>query len=78
MKLPNTAPQQKERAMDLDQLMGRYFRLKQELSIAYRAQPWQSARIDRIADELAATERDIASLHPRDEPHGQSALGFAR
>jgi hypothetical protein len=47
--------------MDLEQLMGRYFRLKQELSIAYRAQPWHSGRIDRLADDLAATEREIAT-----------------
>ena len=46
--------------MTLDQLMGRYFRLQQELSIAYAAQPWHSARIDRLANELAETERLIA------------------
>ena len=64
--------------MDLDQLMGRYFRLKQELSIAYRAQPWQSGRIDRLADELAATERDIALLQPVDEQCNDALLSFAR
>jgi hypothetical protein len=48
--------------MNLEQLMGRYFRLKQELSIAYRQQPWQSNRIDRLADDLASTEREISAL----------------
>lgn len=46
--------------MSLDQLMGRYFRLKQELAIAYSHTPWQSRLIDRIAGDLAATERLIA------------------
>ncbi|MES2994154.1 MAG: hypothetical protein V4844_22220 [Pseudomonadota bacterium] len=64
--------------MDLEQLMGRYFRLKQELSIAYRAQPWHSGRIDRLADELSATEREIASLQPVDEQCNESLLSFAR
>jgi hypothetical protein len=53
--------------MNLDQLMGRYFRLKQELSIAYRQQPWQSGRIDRLADDLASTELEIAERQRADE-----------
>jgi hypothetical protein len=48
--------------MNLEQLMGRYFRLKQELAIAYQALPWQSWRIDRLANELANTEREIAAF----------------
>ncbi len=48
--------------MELEPLMGRYFRLKQELSIAYRARPWLGTRIDRLADDLAATEREIGAL----------------
>jgi len=47
--------------MNREQLMGRYFRLQQELSIAYSAQPWNSGRIDRLANELAGTEREIAA-----------------
>ena len=46
--------------MTLDQLMGRYFRLKQELSIACAQQTWHSGHIDRLANELAETERQIA------------------
>ncbi len=47
--------------MTLDQLMGRYFRLKQELAIAYSQMPWHVARIDRLAGDLSETERAIAS-----------------
>ena len=54
--------------MNLEQLMGRYFRLQQELSIAYRQQPWQSTRIDRLADDLSSTERDIAALQATGAP----------
>ncbi len=64
--------------MDLEQLMGRYFRLKQELAIAYKAQPWHSGRIDRLADELAATEREIAARQPADEQCSEPLLSFAR
>ncbi len=64
--------------MDLDQLMGRYFRLKQELSIAYKTQPWHSGRIDRLADEIAATEREIAARQPVDEQRSEPMLSFAR
>ena len=63
--------------MDLEQLIGRYSRLRQELSTAYRQQPWQSSRIDRLADDLAATERQIAALRPADEQAGEGMPGFA-
>lgn len=47
--------------MDLDHLWYRYFRLKRALSTAYQASCWRSQRIDRLADALADTERDIAA-----------------
>ena len=53
--------------MDIEQLMGRYFRLQQELSVAYSMVPWQTGRIDRLANDLAATEREIAVLRLVDE-----------
>jgi len=62
--------------MNLEQLMGRYFRLKQELSMAYSAHPWQTGRIDRLTTELASTERDIVareSAVPRSEGAFQQA-----
>jgi hypothetical protein len=52
--------------MNLEQLTGRYRRLKQELSVAFNAQPWQSGLIDRLTNDLATTERDIAALHSSD------------
>ena len=63
--------------MQLEQLMGRYFRLKQELAVVYRERPWHGARIDRLADDLTSTEREIAALQPVDEQCGDSMLGFA-
>lgn len=48
--------------MDLEQLTGRYRRLKDELAIAYGQQPWPAGRIDRLAQEIAATEQAIAVL----------------
>ncbi|MEP6874743.1 MAG: hypothetical protein ABI887_10290 [Burkholderiales bacterium] len=47
--------------MDLEQLTGRYIRLKQELATAYGAVPWNSGRIDRLARDLASTECEIAA-----------------
>ena len=63
--------------MELEQLMGRYFRLQQELSLAYREQPWHSARVDRLADDLAATEREIAARQPVDEQCGDGVPSLA-
>lgn len=43
-----------------ESLMARYRRLQQDLARAYRELPWQSSQIDRIADELQATEQALA------------------
>jgi hypothetical protein len=48
--------------MDLDQLTGRYRRLKDELAAAYAQAPWPTGRIDRLAAEISVTEREIAAL----------------
>ena len=45
----------------LAQLTGRYLRLRQELAAAYSSVPWNTGHIDRLADDLVATERDIAA-----------------
>ena len=47
--------------MSLEQLMGRYFRLTQELAIARKAQPWQTGLIARLAKELTLVEQEIAA-----------------
>ena len=49
--------------MTLDQLMGRYFRQKQELEIAYAQRPWHGSLIDRLANDLSETEQLIAARH---------------
>ncbi len=59
--------------MDLEPLTARYFRLRQELSIAYRSRPWQSARIDRLANDLSSTEREIGALQAGQQPQSPSA-----
>jgi hypothetical protein len=67
--------------MNLEQLMRRHFRLTQELATAYRTQPWPTAHIDRLADDLAATEREIVVSRPADPPatpsHVVDHLGIA-
>lgn len=49
--------------MNLDSLTQRHFRLAQELAMQYRARPWVSSRLDRIADAIADTERQIVELN---------------
>jgi hypothetical protein len=48
--------------MSVDQLTGRYFRLRNELAAAYASVPWNTGHIDRLTGELAAIEREIAAL----------------
>jgi hypothetical protein len=59
--------------MDLVQLTGRCFRLKQELAVAYSEVPWHTGRIDRLTHDLAATEREIADLQALN-PQADGAL----
>ena len=61
--------------MNLELLTKRHFRLTQELAVEYRARPWVTSRIDRIANDIAATERAIAELHSSAE-HDESFVAF--
>ncbi len=45
----------------IEHLISRYFEQKRELELAYIARPWQSGRIDRLADRLTRTEHQIAA-----------------
>jgi SMC interacting uncharacterized protein involved in chromosome segregation len=54
--------------MSLEQLMGRYFRLTQELAIARKAQPWQTGLMARLAKELMLVEREITALRSPRQP----------
>jgi hypothetical protein len=47
--------------MSVDQLTGRYFRLRNELAVAYSSVPWNTGHIDRLTNELAAIELEIAA-----------------
>lgn len=47
--------------MSIEHLIGRHFRLQQELAVAYGAVPWNTGHIDRLTDDLARTEREIAA-----------------
>lgn len=53
--------------MELEQCIGRYARLKQELAAALAQRPENAGKIDRLADDLVAVERAIADLSPGDE-----------
>ena len=46
--------------MTVEQLVGKYKRLQGELSQAYAEAHWNQARVDRIADEIARVERELA------------------
>lgn len=63
--------------MTLEQLAGKHARLRRELAEAYVALSWRTGRIDRIAEELAETERAIAAYLGEDEQARESLFGFA-
>lgn len=50
--------------MTMDQLFGKYRRLKGDLSAAYSQPKWNAALVDRIVDEIAAVERELAMRAP--------------
>ena len=63
--------------MNLELVAERYSRLKRDLACAYESWPWQSSRIDRIADELVAVERElilISASNPRPDVAQPPAL----
>ena len=62
--------------MDLEGLMNRYLRLRRELSTAYQAQTWCSDHINRLADQIDATEREIAAGQSLDEHSDESCAGL--
>jgi hypothetical protein len=47
--------------MSIENLVGRHNRLRHELAIAFSGASWNTAHIDRLADDLARTERAIAA-----------------
>jgi len=61
--------------MSIEQLMGRYLRLKQDLEITYNAQPWHSGRINRLTDDIARTERELADCSNTNQAMQPTLLG---
>jgi hypothetical protein len=47
--------------MDMEQLMGRNVRLRQELAVALATQPLPRGRINRLVNDIADTEREIST-----------------
>ena len=60
-KLDELFAQPRSQAVNLKQLMGRYFRLKRELTIEYETRPWPSGRTNRLLNEIVVTQREIAA-----------------
>lgn len=50
--------------MTMDQLFGKYRRLKKDLSAAYSQPQWNAALVDRLVDEISVVERELAMRAP--------------
>ena len=68
--------------MPVNQLVGKYRRLKRDLSAAYSQPEWNAALVDRLVDEIAAVEKALAvhapiglrgPVLPKDEGRGADA-----
>ena len=68
--------------MSVDQLFGKYRRLKRDLAAAYSQPQWNAALVDRLVDEIAEVEKALAvhtpiglrgPLPPKDEARGADA-----
>jgi hypothetical protein len=53
--------------LDLRQLIGRHDRLERELACSFAAHPLQSALIERLVEEVAATQREIERIRASQE-----------
>ena len=50
--------------MSVDQLFGKYRRLKKDLSAAYSQPQWNSALVDRLVSEIGQVEQELAVHAP--------------
>jgi hypothetical protein len=55
--------------MSVDQLFGKYKRLKKDLSVAYSQPQWNAALVDRLVDEIGIVERELAQRAPLGMSH---------
>ena len=62
--------------MTLEQLIGKYMRLRAELSAAYAALAWNTRHIDRLDDDIESTGRAITQAQPLDEQTNDSFPDF--
>lgn len=62
--------------MTLDELVGKYARLRAELAAAYGAMSWDMRRITRLDDEIASTAVAITQAQPLDEQTSETQPGF--
>ena len=59
--------------MGIDELTGKYERLKRELDAAYCASQWDAGHIDRITSDLAHLERSLGSHAYRSNTDGNQS-----
>ena len=50
--------------MSVDQLFGKYRRLKKDLSAAYSQPQWNAALVDRLVSEIGQVEQELAVHAP--------------
>jgi len=53
--------------MKLEELWGKYMRLRAELDHAYEGEFQNPSQLNRLGDEIASTERAIAKAQPSHE-----------
>ena len=70
--------------MSVDEMLGTYLRLRQELSDAYAAPRLNESHLNRLAEDISKLEQALAKSQPIDEqtsdalPPFQSSSGTAR
>jgi hypothetical protein len=62
--------------MEIQQLIGRYLRLREELAVVFKARPFQVDRAKRLAEDLRTTRAAMVTANHGDEQSGDS-LTFA-
>jgi len=67
--------------LSLEQLLGKYFRLRDELNLAWVAVNPRTSRqgvphLDRLTEDIAQVEREIRRLAPVDEQTDELHTGF--
>lgn len=61
--------------MTLEQLIGKYMRLRGELSAAYAALSWDTGHLTRLDGEIASTSAAISQAQPLDEQTDETMPG---